>query len=108
MAALVTATADVLTQHMSALDEHDSDARAERVAYGALVAAHRDVAERLEALARQLESNRDLPPAPHTEEVMRDPSGQAAAFDRYLMEQRKLAELLNTTITESMPDGPTR
>jgi hypothetical protein len=101
MAGLLGALAGVLAKHVLALDERNPDALAERAAYEALVHAHQDITQRLEALARQMESYRDLPLAPHDEDVMHDPTLQAAAFQRYVAELRTLAELLNTMVTEN-------
>ena len=82
LAELITAMADVLEAHTHALEAVDIRARRELQAYRAIMVEQRKAASQLDATAALMRSHRDLPPAPHNEEVMRSEAA-AKAFARY-------------------------
>ncbi|MCV7298918.1 hypothetical protein H7J93_04620 [Mycobacterium barrassiae] len=90
---LFAAQATILEVHARALDPDDLQARHELDAYAALVVAHRDVADRLTAIARQMAGYRDLPMAPHDEAAMSDALA-LNAFESFTRTERELATLL--------------
>ena len=62
---LLAAVADVLQNHMRALDENVPNGRKELAAYQRLVDEHHSAASALAGLAAAMRSYRDLPPAEH-------------------------------------------
>lgn len=64
------------------------------------MSSHREIAAGLDRLAEQMAACRDLPMGRHDMAVMVDPSGQAAAFRRFVAVERELVALLNTNLTE--------
>jgi hypothetical protein len=94
LAELIAATADVLERHTKALDLSDLHSRKEFDAYAKLARAHREIADSLERLAREMSGYRDLPMGRHDERIMASPEGQAEAFQRYVAIERELLELL--------------
>jgi hypothetical protein len=100
LAELTAATADVLEQHMKALDARDPNARRELEAYTSLARAHRGIAGDLASVAQQMAGYRDLPMSPHDMTVMTDPHGQAAAFQRLISVERDLLEFLRTKVEQ--------
>jgi hypothetical protein len=90
---LFAAQATILETHARALDPEDLQARHELDAYAALVVAHRDIADRLTALAGQMASYRHLPLAPHDEAAMSD-TVTHSAFENFIQAERELATLL--------------
>ena len=90
---LFAAQAAILETHARALDPEDLQARHELDAYAAVVVAHRDIADRLTALAEQMASYRDLPMAPHDEAAMSD-TVTLSAFENFIQAERELATLL--------------
>jgi hypothetical protein len=99
-AELISATADVLERHATALDQADPAARQELAAYSALVHAHRAVAGDLERLAQQMRDCRDLPVARHDEAAMAGSAGQAEAYERFVALQGELFALLANNLEE--------
>ena len=65
LAALMTAMAAMLENHVRALDPDETSGRLERDAYVRLVREQRTLASGLEALARAMDGYRDLPVAKH-------------------------------------------
>ena len=94
LAELLKARAEVLERHIRAVDPQSEAGRRELDAYRALVRAHRDVAAGLERLAKQMSGYRDLPMATHDAAIMRDPRGQAEAYQHFQRLEHELAELL--------------
>lgn len=90
---LFAAQTAILETHARALDPEDLQARHELDAYAAVVVAHRDIANRLTALAEQMASYRDLPMAPHDETAMSD-TVALSAFESFIQAERELATLL--------------
>jgi hypothetical protein len=72
VAALVRATADVLQNHMRSLDPKEANGKAEIEAYQLLVAEHRSLGDRLEALATLMRGYRSLPMAGHDMSALTD------------------------------------
>jgi hypothetical protein len=100
LAELITAMADVLEQHTHALDAADIRARRELQAYRAVIVEQRKAASQLDATAALMRSHRDLPPAPHNEEVMRSEAA-AKAFERY----KAAAEAARTLLARAASMG---
>ena len=96
---LLAALAQVLESHMRALDPADANARAELDAYANLVTGHRDIADRLAAIAEQMAGYRNLPMAPHNEEAMSDVLAHKA-FERFIGREQELAALLQDQLRE--------
>ncbi len=94
LAELLHARAEVLERHTRAVDPHSEAGRRERDIYSALVRAHRTVAADLERLATQMSGYRDMPMAPHDVAIMRDPGGQAKAYEHFQRLEYELAEVL--------------
>ena len=98
LAELTAATADVLEQHMKALDARDPNARRELEAYTSLARAHRGIAGDLASVAQQMAGYRDLPMGRHDMTVMTDPKGQTEAFQRFVAVERELLTLLQAKL----------
>ena len=97
VASLIGATAAVLENHINALVEGTDTTRQERTAYLSLIAAHRALEARLRALAEQMSGYRDLPPAPHDEQVMASPEA-LAVFRRFVEAEKSLHALLQAAV----------
>ena len=82
LAALMHAMATMLENHTRALDPSETNGRLERDAYERLVRDQRVLASGLEALARAMVGNRDLPMAKHNMAPLGDQASRAvlAAF----------------------------
>jgi len=82
LAALMNAMATMLENHTRALDPTETNGRLERDAYERLVRDQRALASGLEAFARAMEGNRDLPMARHNLAPLNDQASRAvlAAF----------------------------
>jgi hypothetical protein len=100
LGALTAARAEVLERHTRALDLSDPNARQELDAYTALVRAHRDIAARLEDLARAMVGCVNLVEARHDMGTMADPAGQTEAFQRFMAIERELLELLQGNLEQ--------
>jgi hypothetical protein len=95
LAELLKARAEVLERHTRALDPDSEAGSRELEAYLALVRAHRAVAADLDRLAQQMSGYRNMPMAAHDAATMRDPRGQAEAYEHFQRVEHELAELLN-------------
>jgi hypothetical protein len=93
LGALAAAMADVLENHMQALDLTDPDAKAEHDAYAKLVHAHRRISAELRATADQMAGYRDLPMGRHGEQVMTSPD-VLHTFDAFVKAKQELQTLL--------------
>jgi hypothetical protein len=91
LAAVVGAMADVLDAHMGSIVRSDPAGEREHAAYARLRAAQREVAERLGALAADMEAQHDLPMAEHDMAAM---AAQGEPFARLVGAEGELAELL--------------
>jgi hypothetical protein len=96
---LLAALARILEAHMRALDPANTDARKELDAYADLVTAHRDVADRLSAIAVRMADYRNLPMAAHDEAAMSDAVAHKA-FENFVRLEQELATLLQEQLAE--------
>lgn len=96
---MTKALADVLEAHMQALDLSDENSQREHEIYEQIARGHREAAAQLEAVARDLADQRDLPMGQHDMEALAG-GEQAEAFERYVRVKRELLELLNDTLTD--------
>ena len=87
------AVATVLDLHTKALDQSDANSRSEFQAYQGLVRAHREIAARLEATAKEMAGYRDLPMGRHDAKAMAAREN-ARAFETFLRVEEKLIALL--------------
>lgn len=99
LAELIGSVARVLETHTRALDLEDDFARQEYDAYVELVAQHRGTARKIEALAEQMASYRDLPMGRHDVEVMTSPEA-AQALERLVNVEQDLSSLLDERLEE--------
>ncbi len=97
MAALLSATADVLQNHMRSLDPADDKARLERDAYQHIIGEQRGIVASLGGLARAMRSYRDLPMAPHDESVLADPTS-IDVFNAYIEAEAGILALLQENV----------
>jgi hypothetical protein len=97
LAELTAGVAETLEVHMRALDLRDPDARAEHDAYQKLVAAHRELAARLQATSEEMAGYRNLSMGRHDMAVMTSPDA-ADAFERYVEAERQLLALLQHSV----------
>jgi hypothetical protein len=93
LAELVDSVAEVLEIHMEALDLSDAKSRQERDAYRELVGDQRKIAADLQATARRMAGDRDLPMGRHDESAMAGPK-PVEAFERFVTIERELVTLL--------------
>ena len=99
LADVVAGVAKVLDCHTRALDPDNEPAHRELDTYIALVTEHRAVASQLRAIARHMESSRDLPMAPHDHAAMMDRDA-VDAFDQFITAERALAKLLSAQVEQ--------
>ena len=94
VANVLAAVAENLNVHLGAIDVHDEGSRPEHDAYVDLVREHRDLSDRLRALAGKMAACVDLPMASH------DPAALASerarrSFEHFVTSERNLVELLH-------------
>jgi uncharacterized protein Yka (UPF0111/DUF47 family) len=99
MGRVLSATADVLRNHIRSLDADDPAGRQEIAAYEHLVREHRAAADALQALAETMRSYRDLPPAPHDMAPLMD-EASAETLAALVEAQRALGELMQQRAEE--------
>jgi hypothetical protein len=99
IAAVVRATADVLHNHIRALDPKETNGKAEIDAYHRLIAEHRALSDRLEALAALMRGYRDLPMASHDMGVIMDQRSHDA-FAALVSSEEDLFELIQERVNE--------
>jgi hypothetical protein len=92
LAELAVAMADVLENHMTAIDLADENGKLERDAYASLVRRLREVAAQLEAISDEMAGYRDLPMARHDIETLASPRSRSV-FERLVRVESELAEL---------------
>jgi hypothetical protein len=97
IAALMDATANVLQNHMRSLDPADAVARLERDAYEHIIEEQRGVASKLNSLARAMRSYRDLPMAPHNEDVLAD-GASIDVFSAFIDAEENMLALLQENV----------
>lgn len=93
----IGAMAELLQNHMRALDRSDPNARLEREAYEELVKQQRAIASSLSALAAAMRAYRNLPAAPHDEGVLAD-QRSAEVFTAFLGAEEELSGQLQKGI----------
>jgi hypothetical protein len=93
LAALMNAMATMLENHTRALDPTETSGRLERDAYERLVRDQRALASGLEACARAMEGNRDLPMARHNMALLNDQASRAV-LAAFIEAERDLITLL--------------
>jgi hypothetical protein len=93
LAAATAAMADVLENHMQALDLTDPNANAEHDAYATLVDALRRIAAELRATADQMAGYTDLPMGRHDPQVMTSPD-VLHTFEAFVKAKQDLQVLL--------------
>jgi hypothetical protein len=99
VAALMRATADVLYNHIRALDPKEADGKTEIEAYQRLVAEHRAIGDRLKALAALMRGYRDLPMASHDMEIIMDQRSQDV-FAALVSREEDLLVLIQERVNE--------
>jgi uncharacterized protein YndB with AHSA1/START domain len=92
IAPLFAALAETLETHRAMLVLSDANARREDEAYQQLAAGYRELAKRVEAVASQMASYRDLPAAAHDEKAFG--KRQLEAFQTFVKAQNELLEIL--------------
>jgi len=95
---LIGAQAEVVRNHMRALDLADPNSVRESELYADLARQHEEIALRLESLATHMAESRDLPMGRHDMAVMTDPEGQMKAFRRFVELERELLGLLQNKL----------
>src|SRR5687767_14960663 len=93
LARVISAVADNLELHLSALDQDDEDSRNERTAYEELLSEHREIAERLKTAATKMASLRDLPMGRHDKDTMGNEEVRYA-FKTLISREQELLDLL--------------
>ncbi len=97
---LVAALAEVLEAHMPALDLTDPNAQLEHEVYARLARQHREIADRLRAVAADMAAQRDLPMGRHNVHVITS-SAPAEALRAYVQAERTLLDLLEQSAAQS-------
>ena len=100
--------ANNLEIHMAALDLGDPNAKREHGAYASLLAQHRDIAERLARLSREMAGYRDLPMGRHDEKAMAAERVASDFRDLVERESRVLESLRSQLETHRMMLGKMR
>ena len=96
-AEFMAAMADNLEVHMTALDLTDSSSQRENEAYARLLSQHRDIADRLARLSREMAGYRELPMGRHHEEAM-SAARVAPDFGRLVERETRLLETLRSQL----------
>jgi hypothetical protein len=94
---VMTAMAETLEVHRTALDLSDEDTRPEDVAYRDLAKDQRAAAAQLRAIAGDMAGHVELPMGRHRIEVLTSPEA-VAAFERFVASERDLLGLLQQTL----------
>jgi hypothetical protein len=97
LAEVMASMADNLEVHMAALDLADSNARREHEAYANLLSQHRDIANRLVRLSREMAGYRDLPMGRHDDKAM-SAERVAPDFQRLIEREGRLLETLRSQL----------
>ena len=93
LGALIAALAENLELHQGTLDLTDPSSRKELDAYVGLAKEHREIAERLKAVASRMASYRDLPMGRHDGRALADPR-LLGAFETFVQREEELLSLL--------------
>jgi hypothetical protein len=97
LGAVAAGMADVLENHMQALDVTDPNAKAEHDAYTKLVSELRRVAAELRATADQMAGYRHLPMGRHDEQVMAS-ADVLRTFEDFVKAKHELQALLERQV----------
>jgi hypothetical protein len=94
---VMTAMAETLEVHRTALDLSDEATRPEDAAYRDLAEHQRAAAAQLRAIAGEMAGHVELPMGRHHFEVLTSPEA-VAAFERYVASERDLLRLLEQAV----------
>jgi hypothetical protein len=97
LAEFMAAMADNLEVHMTALDLTDPSSQREHEAYARLLSQHRDIADRLAGLSREMAGYRDLPMGRHDDKAM-SAERIAPDFSRLAERESRLLEALRSQL----------
>ena len=93
IADFLASLAENLNAHVPTIDISDASGRAESDAYVYLTTEYRMIAARLDAIAKQMSTYRDLAAAEHDPQALSDPM-ILELFDSFVTIENELAELL--------------
>jgi hypothetical protein len=96
---LMASGAQVLEFHRRALDLTDAGSRMELDAYASVARQHREIAQRLHALAKELAGYRGLPMGRHDLEAMAHPR-TASEFEEFVKREEELLTELQVRLEE--------
>jgi len=99
VATVFVATADVLENHIVALDQGDPISKREADAYRSLVRSHRGIGRELERMAGEMSGYRDLPMGRHDMAVMSAPESREV-FEKLVRAEEQLLALLQAWLPE--------
>jgi hypothetical protein len=99
LSAFMRGMAGVLENHVRSLDGGEPNGRLEIDAYRNVIAGHRDVAERLDALASLMRGYRSLPMASHDMDIIMD-KASLDAFAGLVDDERHLLAALEERVKE--------
>ena len=105
LAEFMASMASNLAIHMATLDLGDPNSRREHQAYASLLSQHRDIAERLTKLSREMAGYRDLPMGRHDEKAMSAERVAGEFHDLVERESRLLESLRSQLETHRMMLG---
>jgi hypothetical protein len=94
---VVTAMGENLEVHRRTLDPSDAHARREDEVYADLARQHREIAARLQDLARRMAAQRDLPMGRHDEKALASPE-VVAVFRKLIAAEEALQALLQSNL----------
>ena len=94
---VMTAMAETLEVHRTALDLADATTRPEDVAYRDLAERQRAAAAQLRAIAGEMAGHLELPMGRHRIEVLTSPAA-VSAFERFVASERDLLGLLQQAV----------
>ena len=101
IAELIAALAEVLENHLKALDPKDEQAIPELDAYSSLARDFDAIAKDLETTATRMAGYLDLPMAPHDEAVLHDPRSMDP-FRAFVKREQELLAALQTHVARDI------
>lgn len=99
-ARMLSAVADVLENHIDALDLSREESKPEHEAYRELVKRHREISSQLQAVADRMARCRDLPMAAHDPAAMTSQKS-LKSFEQLVESERELLKLLTIRAKEN-------
>lgn len=96
---VISAMADVLENHKSALNVDEATGRQEFDAYASLVNKYGEIADRLDEAAAEMKGYRDLAMAEHDKSVMTS-SQSLTVFQRLVKAKEELRQMLDETSSQ--------